>query len=108
MLSVSAAQMATINPVGAVTVEEGNNLTITCSHYGSNVESDFLLLENGARFRRNNSPLTQRNGTALIFQLLVDRTDNGNTYRCETLITGVMSEEITVVVTCECSEQCFL
>ena len=105
MLSVSAAQTATINPVGAVTVEEGNNLTITCSHYGSNVENDFLLLENGARFRRKNSPLTQRNGTARIFHLPVDRTENGNTYRCENLRTGMMSKKITVAVTCECSEQ---
>ena len=98
------ARTVTIDSVGVAT--EGNNLTIICNDE-ANAGNDFLLLENGVQFGRNNSPSTQRNGTARNFQLPVDRTKNGNMYRCEDVIAGMMSEVMALTVTRECSEQWF-
>ena len=98
MLGISLAQTVTIDPVGAVTVVEGSNLTITCTDHGANMGNDFFLLENGVLLTALPSELI---GTARIFHLPVDRTKNGNTYRCEDVIAGIMSAVITLNVTCE-------
>ena len=94
------AQTVTIDPVGAVTVEEGTNLTITCTD-GVNAGNEFLLLENGVPLAGNSQPPSQKNGTARIFHLPVDRTKNGNTYRCADVIAFMMSAAMTLTVTCE-------
>ena len=103
MLGVSVAQTVTIDPVGAVTVVEGNNLTITCTDHGANMGNDFLLRENGVHLTGGSTPPSELIGTARIYRLPVDRTKNGNTYNCEDLIAGMMSALITLTVTCECS-----
>ena len=100
VLGISLAQTVTIDPAGVVTVVEGNNLTIACTD-GVNAGNDFFLLENGVRLTGNSQPHTQKNGMARIFHLPVDRTKNGNTYRCRDMIAGMMSEVMTLTVTCE-------
>ena len=96
------AQTVTIDPVGAVTVVEGSNLTITCTDGGANMGNDFVLLENGVLLTALPSELI---GTTRIFHLPVDRTKNGNTYRCADVIAFMMSEVMTLTVTCEWSGQ---
>ena len=100
VLGISLAQTVTIDPVGAVTVVEGSNLTITCTDE-VNAGNDFFLLENGVLLTGSSQPPSQRNGTARIFHLPVDRTKNGNTYRCEDVIAAMMSEVMTLTVACE-------
>ena len=100
VLGVSVAQTVTIGPVGAVTVVEGTNLTITCTD-GVNAENEFLLLENGVLLTGNSQPPSQKNGMSRIFHLLVDRTKNGNTYRCVDVIAFMTSAAMTLTVTCE-------
>ena len=95
------AQTVTIDPVGAFTVVEGNNLTITCTDHGANMGNDFLLRENGVHLTGGNTPPSELIGTARIFHLPVDRTKNGNTYRCADVIAFMVSEVITLNVTCE-------
>ena len=101
VFGVSLAQTVTIDPVGAVTVVEGNNLTITCT--------DGVNAGNGVGLRENNVQVTnfttEVNGTARIFQLPVVRERNGNTYRCEDVILGMMSAVMTLTVTCEWIKQ---
>ena len=99
-LGVSVAQTVTIDPVGPVTVVEGNNLTITCTD-GVNADNDFSLFENGVQLTEGNAPPSELLEMARIFHLPVDRTKNGNTYRCEDVIAGMMSEVMTLTVTCE-------
>ena len=101
VLGVSVAQTVTIDPVGLVTVVEGNILNITCTD-GTNVRNDFILHENGVRLKGSNTPPSEMIRTARIFHLPVDRTKNGNTYNCEDVIAGMMSAVITLTVTCEC------
>jgi len=100
VLGVSVAQTVTIDPVGPVTVVEGNNLTITCTD-GVNMGNDYNLYENGVQLTGGNAPPSELIGTARIFHLPVDRTKNGNTYRCEDVIAGMMSAVLTLTVTCE-------
>ena len=88
--------------MGAVTVVEGDNLTITCTD-GVNAGTAFGL-------RQNDVPLTgdtpnEVNGILRIFQLPVDRTKDGNTYNCERLIMIMMSPVMTLTVTCKWSGQ---
>ena len=99
MLSVSLAQKVTIDPVGAVTVVEGSNLTINCTD-GVNV-NDFSLFENGVQLTGGNAPPSERSGIARIFHLPVDRTKNVNTYRCRDVIALMMSAVLNLTVTCE-------
>ena len=99
VLSVSLAQNVTIDPVGAVTVVEGSNLTINCTD-GVNV-NDFSFFENGVRLTGGNAPPSERSGIVRIFHLPVDRTKNGNTYRCEDVIAVMMSAVLNLTVTCE-------
>ena len=100
VLGISLAQTVTIDPVGAVTVVEGNNLTITCTD-PVNAGNDFSLLENGALLTGGSTPPSKLIGMARIFHLPVDRTKNGNTYRCEDVIALMMSAVLTLTVTCE-------
>ena len=103
MLGASVAQTVTIDPVGAVTVVEGSILNINCSDDGAHGANDFSLLENGALLTGGNAPPSELIGPARIYRLPVDRTKNGNTYRCEDVIAGMMSAVLTLTVTCECS-----
>ena len=100
VLGVSLAQTVTIDPVGAVTAVGGSNLTITCTD-GVNVGNRFTLHENEVLLTGGNTPPTQVNGLVRIFQLPVDRAKNGNTYRCEEVVFGVMSALITLTVNCK-------
>ena len=95
------AQTVTIDPVGAVTVVEGSNLTITCTD-GETAGNNFFLRENGVPLTGGNFPPTEVDGTVRILHLPVDRTKDGNTYNCEHATLGTMSAVITVTVTCEC------
>ena len=95
------AQTVTIDPVGAVTVVEGNNLTITCTD-GVSAGNNFFLRENGVPLTGGNTPPSEVNGTVRTFHLLVDRTKDGNTYNCEQVTQGTMSAVLTLTVTCEC------
>ena len=104
MLGVSVAQTVTIDPVGAVTVVEGNNLTITCTD-GVSVGNRFVLRENGVRLTGDNTPPTEVNGTVRILHLPVDRTKDGNTYECEEILTGMVSAVMTLTVTREWNGQ---
>ena len=104
MLGVSVAQTVTIDPVGAVIVVEGNNLTITCTD-GVNVGERFFLRENGVRLTGGNTPPTRVNGLVRIFQLPVDRAKNGNSYECEEAVDGMISAKLNVTVVCEWSGQ---
>ena len=94
VLGVSVAQTVTIDPVGAVTAVEGNNLTITCTD-GVNAGAALGLRENGVLLTGGSVPLNEVNGTVRIFQLSVDRTQNGNTYNCVSfLLYGVSSDDL--------------
>ena len=100
VLGVSLTQTVTIDHVGPVTVVESNNLTITCTD-GVNADNDYSLFENGVLLTGGNAPPSELIGMARIFHLPVDRTKNGNTYRCQDLIVFMMSEVMTLTVTCE-------
>ncbi len=100
VLGVSLAQTVTIDPVGAVTAVGGSNLTITCTD-GVNVGNRFTLHENEVLLTGGNTPPTQVNGLVRIFQLPVDRAKNGNTYRCEEVVDGMISALMTLTVTCK-------
>ena len=100
MLGVSVAQTVTIDPVGPVTVVEGSNLTITCTDHGAYMGNDFSLFENGVQLT-GSSLVSELIGTARIFYIPVDRTKNGNTYRCADVIADMMSAVMTLTVTCE-------
>ena len=63
--------------------------------------NDFSLFENGVQFTPGNAPPSELVGMARIFHLPVDRTKNGNTYRCADVIAGMMSAVMTLTVTCE-------
>ena len=101
VLGISLAQTVTIDPVGPVTVVEGNNLTITCTDNGANMVNDYNLFENEVPLAGVIATPSELTGTARIFHLPVDRTKNGNTYRCEDVIALMMSAVLTLTVTCE-------
>ena len=94
------AQTVTIDPVGAVTVVEGNNLTITCTD-GVSAGNRIVLRENGVLITGGNTPPTEVNGMVRIYHLPVDRTKDGNTYNCQHVTQVTMSAVITLTVTCE-------
>ena len=106
VLGVSVAQTVTIDPVGAVTVVEGNNLTITCTD-GVSAGNNFFLRENGVPLTEGNTPPTEVNGMVRTFHLPVDRTKDGNTYNCEHATLGAMSAVLTLTVTCECEDNSY-
>ena len=94
------AQTVTIDPVGDVTVVEGNNLTITCTD-GVNAGNTVLLRENGTLLLGGNTPPNVATGLVHIYQLPVVRAQSGNRYDCESGTTGIVSLVITLTVTCE-------
>ena len=93
MLGVSLAQTVTISPVGAVTVVEGRNLTITCTD-GVTMGNRFALRENGVLFIGDDTPPNEVNGLVRTFELPVDRAKNGNTYRCEEVVDAMISADM--------------
>ena len=104
VLGISVAQTVTIDPVGAVAAVEGDNLTITCTD-GVNAGAALGLRGNGVLLTGGSVPSNEVNGMVRIFQLPVDRTQNGNRYDCESLITGMVSPVMTLTVTCKWSGQ---
>ena len=102
VFGVSLAQTVTVDPMGAVTVVEGNNLTITCTCTdGVNAGADIFLRENGIQLPAGDDSPNEVNSTVRIFRLPVDRTDNGNTYDCLQVNTAVNSSQIHLIVHCE-------
>ena len=99
LLGVSLAGTVTSDPVGAVTVVEGNILTITCTD-GVN-ETRFLLRENNMQLVGDDTPPNEVNGTMHIFQFPVDRTKDGNTYECLQVIIAMTSSQIDLNVICK-------
>ena len=100
LLGVSLAQKVTIDPVGAVTVVEGNSLTINCTD-GVNMGSGLNLRENGTLLVGNSTPPNELNGAVRTFQLPVNRAKDGNTYDCLQVITAMISSLIDLNVICE-------
>ena len=98
------AQIVTIDPVGNVTVVEGNNLTITCTD-GVNEGSTLILLEDGSQLIGNNTPPNGVNGVVRVFYLTVDRMESGNTYVCESVSAATTSPVMELTVTCKWSMQ---
>ena len=94
------AQTVTIDPVGAVTAVEGNNLTITCTD-GVNGGNTVLLRENGTLLTGDSAPPNEVTGMVNTFQLPVVRAQSGNRYDCQSLRTGIVSPVITLTVTCK-------
>ena len=99
-VGTSVAKNVTIDPVGSVTVVEGNNLTINCTD-GVNAGSGLILRENGTQLLGNGTPPNEVNGTVRTFQLPVDRTKDGNTYDCHQVFTGMTSSQIILNVICK-------
>ena len=93
------AQTVTIDPVGAVTVVEGNNFTITCTD-GVNGGADIFLRENGTQLPEDDAP-NEVNGTMRIFRFPADRKDNGNIYDCLQVNTATNSSQINLIVHCK-------
>ena len=98
------AQIVTIDPVGNVTVVEGNNLTITCTD-GVNEGSTLILLEDGSQLIGNNTPPNGVNGVVRVFYLTVDRMKSGNRYFCESVLSPTTSPVMELTVTCKWSMQ---
>ena len=96
VLAVSVAQV-TIDPVGAVTVVEGNNLTITCAEVGS-PGSAMRLRQDGVQLTNPNIPPNTITTSMRTYSLLVGRTANGNTYDCFSIVSTNSSEEIMLTV----------
>ena len=96
------AQTVTIDPVGAVTVVEGNNLTITCTD-GVNGGADIFLRENGIQLPGDDAP-NEVNVTVRIFRFSADRKDNGNIYDCLQVNTTTNSSQINLIVHCKLNE----
>ena len=86
--------------MGAVTVVEGNDLTINCTD-GVNTGLDLLLRENGVQLINENTPPNEVNGAVHVFQLPVDRAKDSNTYECQQVLTAVISAQTTLTVVCK-------
>ena len=100
LLAVSVAKNI-IDPMGVVTAVEGHNLTINCTD-GVHAGNSLVLRENGVQLLlASNTPPSEVNGVIHIFHLLVDRTKDGNTHDCFSLITAMVSPVITLTVVCE-------
>ena len=100
VFGVSVAQTVTIDPVGAVTVVEGSNLIITCTD-GVITGLALTLRENSQQLIGDDTPPSEVNGTVGIFQFPVNRTKDGNTYECLSLVTAVLSSQTTLTVICK-------
>ena len=100
VVGVSLAQNVTIDPVGAVTVVEGTILDITCTD-GVNLGSGVFLLENNVELRGDSVPPNDVNGMMRTYRLPVNRSQNGKTYHCQSLLTAQVSPVITLSVRCK-------
>ena len=102
IFSTAVAQTVTIDPVGNVTVVEGSDFTISCTD-GVNNGAALVLRENDVLLTGISAPPAEVNDALrlIIYSLSVDRTKNGNTYYCESLITTISSEQIILAVICE-------
>ena len=99
---VSEAQTLTITPVGNITAVDGTVLDITCTHNdGVTTGNGILLRQNGAQLIGADTPSNEVTGATRLFHLSVDRTKNGNTYRCASVLNPGQSPLITLTVTCE-------
>ena len=96
--------MVTIDPVGNVTVAEGNNLTITCTD-GVNEGSTLIFFENNNLLSGDNIPPNEVNGVVRVFYLTVDRMKSGNRYFCESVLSPTTSPVMELTVTCKYSMQ---
>ena len=97
---VSVAQEVTITPVGNVDVVEGTILTITCTD-GSSIGSILSLRRNGVSLVGDDVPPNEVNGTVRIFRLPVNRTQDGDMYDCQSVLTATVSPVITLSVACK-------
>lgn len=100
MLAASLAQTITIDPVGPVTVVEGNNLTITCTD-GASSGSTLRLREDSVELVGSNFPLNTVSDLIRTFALPVERTRNGKTYDCFSGTTLMSSGAITLIAACK-------
>ena len=96
----SVAQAITISPEGAVTNVEGNTLTVNCTDGTTEGVAALVLREN------NNSMIaaiipSEVKGAVRSYYLPVDRTRNGNIYDCQSLVTTVVSQVMTLTVICK-------
>ena len=96
LLGASVAQV-TILPVGNRTEAEEDPLTITCTD-SAELGSTVFLRENGGVLMGNNGRV---NGMMRVYDLRVDRTQDGNTYDCESGLTAEVSLVLTLNVICK-------
>ena len=93
------AQTVTIAPVGDVSAVDGTVLNITCTHTDKvTTGNGIILLQNGTQFVGADAPPNGVTGASRVFHLSVDRTENGSTYRCESVINPGQSLVITLTV----------
>ena len=90
----------TISPVGAVTVVEGDTLTTTCAEVGS-PGSAMLLRQDGVRLTGTDIPPSTTTSSMRTYSLIVNRTVDGNTYDCFSILSTNSSEEIMLTVACK-------
>ena len=101
VLGVSMAQTVTIDPVGPVTVVEGNNLTINCTD-GNSSGSTMRLREDGIELISSSAPPYVTVNLTRTFALLANRTKNANSYDCFSATRNVSSlGTITLTVACK-------
>ena len=100
VIGLSVAQTVTIDPVGAVTVVEGNDLTINCTD-GVTMGLGLILRENSLQLIDENTPPNEVNGAVRVFHFPVDRAKDGNTYECLQVLTAVISSQTTLTVICK-------
>ena len=101
VFGVSVAQTVTIDPVGPVTVVEGNVLDITCTD-GVNMGLTILLHRNGEQLIEADTPPNDVNGTTRTYHLSVDKTEDRSTYNCVSALNNQrQSPVITLTVHCE-------
>ena len=92
----------TISPQGLVTDVEGKNLTINCTD-GMSSGSTMRLQENGVQLTNSNAlPDNLVVDQLRTFALPLNRSKNGNIYKCISVTTGNMSSgAINLNVACK-------
>ena len=100
VLGVSVGQSVTIDPEGDVTVIEDSLVNITCTD-GENLGSSLSLRENGVILTGGDVPPNEVHGTMRIYRITVSRTQDGNRYDCESVLTTLTSPVVTFNVTCK-------
>ena len=94
------AQSVTIDPEGDVTAIEGSLVNITCTD-GVYPGSSLFLRENGVIIPGGDLPPNEVNGTMRFYHITVSRTQDGNMYDCESLVTALRSPVVTFNVACK-------